>query len=331
MDKSPNYKLNKYTHKISILPKTNYIYKLSRYITQIGGVKLDDIDSLLYFLKEQYNKAPNKTKNRYFVILYGPPGSGKSTSRYLSCHLIKKYFKEDLNVNSICTSFIDTGIDDITYEVEIDNIKVRDLLKNNLRKHIKDNIQDKREYVKQHIDELVKTSFEIYRKHRPDEVSELLFYFSVFLNKNIFMEISSGDTSYINNIVTSMGYYNYIPIFIYPLVKDVNILYKRAIGRGLREGRFLKCDGPYGLADKMTECLKEYENIKDTIKKRKEYIIMQYDANLPNYIFIKVKKKKLKDIDEFNKFVINMEYKINNNTKFYDKKDYDVNLSLNCE
>jgi len=85
-------KLNKYIKKIQRNPKPYYLHKVAYYLVnnnnQIGGhslrgggpLKIYDkeniINDLVNFLKERY-KNTKPTKNRYLVILYGPPASGK--------------------------------------------------------------------------------------------------------------------------------------------------------------------------------------------------------------------------------------------------------------
>jgi hypothetical protein len=98
----------KYKQKYKEIQKKKIIYNL------LGGecrndIKLNykDIDSTLNFIKNHYECAPLQTINNYFVILYGPPASGKSSSRKLACKIIKEQFiEETLTHYDIMKSFI---------------------------------------------------------------------------------------------------------------------------------------------------------------------------------------------------------------------------------
>ncbi|AGC02343.1 hypothetical protein H012_gp106 [Acanthamoeba polyphaga moumouvirus] len=136
-----DYKLQKYLDKINQEPKSIYLRKISYYLNridninglQVGGLKLHDFNSLMDYLQQSYSKVTTQTNKKYLVILYGPPASGKSISRYIACHWIKNLFEEPSNIEDIYKSFIDTGIDDITYETESETGKrVIELLKENL-------------------------------------------------------------------------------------------------------------------------------------------------------------------------------------------------------
>ena len=80
-------------------------------------------------------------------------------------------------------------------------------------------------------------------------------------------------------IFNVIKYSNYIPIFVYPFTPYSSLIYNRTIDRGIREGRFLKCDGEYGIAKMMPILLDGYKKIKVHIKKKfkdNQYLILQY-------------------------------------------------------
>jgi hypothetical protein len=332
------HKFNKYTEKLKLRQKGIYLNKILDYYfkmshnkgnSQYGGLKLNNFDSLLDFLKESYAKAPTTTTKKYFVILYGPPASGKTIARKIACHKIKELFGENMSMEKIYESFIDTGIDEIAYEVEKDDKKLKDRLIINLNSIVPDAKNNMRT-VTEKINELADSSFRLYRENRPDYLSELLYYFAVFLGKNIFFETSTGDPVYINNVAKSLGYYGYTPIFIYPFINDVNILYKRSIERGLKEGRFLKCSN-YGLVEQMTGCLKNYSVNVENISKFKNYLIFQYDANMNNDIFFEMNRFEFNNLPSLQ---LEVKYNIDDLNAEYHKKTENYNskviINTNC-
>ena len=319
-----DYKIAKYAYKFGQSQKPSYLHKIAHHLmggsggpgkpgrtnNQSGGdgttsrnIKRQDLDSLLDYLKSVTTGSKHKTKRKYFVILYGPPASGKTVARKIACDLIYEKYDE-FHPKELYETFIDTGVDEITYRVistkndvgetantaataasisdragKLEERTVEDALKDNAREIIGDGDDVQRERIaREKIDELVRTSFEIYRHDRADNISELLYYLSVFLGMNIFFETASGSVDYIDGILKNLGYYDYIPIVVYPFIRDVNILYDRSIKRGLKEGRFLKCGSDYGISAHMTNSLEGYDTLKEIIRTKDEYIICMYDA-----------------------------------------------------
>jgi hypothetical protein len=82
------------------------------------------------------------------------------------------------------------------------------------------------------LNDLAATSFQIYKTNRKDSLSELLYYFAISINKNIFMELASPQAEYLDKILALITFYDYIPIFIYPFVSKSSVLCDRAIKRG---------------------------------------------------------------------------------------------------
>tara|TARA_B110000908_G_C9996831_1_gene332322 strand:+ start:164 stop:520 length:357 start_codon:yes stop_codon:yes gene_type:complete len=103
----------------------NYQNKL----LQIGGINYGNIDSLFEFIRNKTGVPDTKTEKRYCVILYGVPGAGKTIARKIACSIIKNEYKENMSLKNIHKSFIDTGVDDIIYDIkangEIHDIKTQ--------------------------------------------------------------------------------------------------------------------------------------------------------------------------------------------------------------
>lgn len=266
----------------------------------------NDLNSLLKYLNNIYTCSGknNTSKNRYIVILYGPPASGKSLARKVACHIINKYFNEHTSDEKLYETFIDTSVDELTYNVQINNESVSDILKKIILNFLKNNNinpTDKNilSFLNKNIDAIQAESFKIYKENRMDALSELLFYFSTFLNKNIFFEIATANIKYLKSIVRSLKNYNYIPIVIYPFIDDVNIIYKRSLLRGLEEGRFLKCNGDYGLYNIIQTNITNYNKyIIGDFMKNPKFIVYRYNANL-----------SFEDYKEINRFIFSTLHK----------------------
>lgn len=228
-------------------------------------------------------------------------------ARKIACHIINQYFKEKLSDKDLYNTFIDTGVDELTYDVKLDNTKISTILRNLIldflkKNNVKPDDKDILSFLNKHIKEIQPIAFKSYKENRMDALSELLFYFSVFLNKNIFFEIATAGVEYIKSIIKSLGNYNYIPIVIYPFIQDVNIIYKRSLQRGLKEGRFLQCTGDYGLYEIIKKNITNYNSyiIKEFIENPK-FIVYRYNANLKfddfqnidNFLFTGLEKYQL--------------------------------------
>ena len=125
----------KYKSKYNELKKKDEIYNL------IGGkipFNSRDIDDVFKFIKENMGDVNNVTEKKYFVILYGPPASGKTLSRKIACNIIKQQFREKSTYQEIMNSFVDTSVDDIVYNIkdkDNDNDKtIKEILIENLKK-----------------------------------------------------------------------------------------------------------------------------------------------------------------------------------------------------
>lgn len=337
---------------MNIEPKSVYINKLFYYITKddsyltqtmygSGPIRYGDCDSMLEFLQTKCSFVNDITKNKYFVILYGPPGSGKTLARKIACYIIKKYYNEEASVEQIEKNFVDTGIDEITYDIvePTSGKQVRELLIANLKKQLglgeNDplNVDTYFDIIKNDpslLGQLASSSFQIYRANRKDSLSELLYYFAISIKKNIFMELASPQPVYLDRVLALIHYYGYIPIFIYPFVSKSSILCDRAIKRGLREGRFLKCKNAFGIENTMSECLKSYDNMKNIIRKYNKSYILQYNADFDINTFNELNAYNFNNLE---KYKLEYEYstdgeKIETNKSFkihYQYKDLNYN------
>jgi len=353
-------KLNKYIKKIQRNPKPYYLQKVAYYLinnNQIDGhslrgggpLKIHDkeniINDLVNFLKEKYENT-KPTINKYLVILYGPPASGKSAARKIACNIIHHYFESNIDVKDINSSFIDTSVDDIVEIIEKKDNGENISGKDKLIKNIKDTItnwdtllpEKKIEEIKAHIKIIAEKGWKTYSSYREkaNAVSELLYYFSIFLDRNIYFETASGDVKYMRKLISIITYYKYIPIFIYPFVKDVKTLYNRVIKRGIENGRFLQCE-KFGLVEKMKECSENYKGMKNILRNiddnvSKQYFIYQY-RELDVMDFDNLNNKFEFPPSIFNKYLLNMEHnlekekEIDNET--FSRSKYEIVIQTN--
>ena len=83
------------------------------YASQRIGLQRPIGTNSLEYLTSLFGNSPSRTKNKYFVICYGPPGSGKSLSKKLAIGLIKQYFEENTTIKNIKDSFVDSQVDQL--------------------------------------------------------------------------------------------------------------------------------------------------------------------------------------------------------------------------
>ena len=199
--------------------------------------------------------------------------------------------------------------------------------------------------IKEKIDDIVTNSGTIYRgvrnRARSSEMSELLIYLSIFLRKNILFEIAGFYEDYIKQIFNVIKYSNYIPIFVYPFTPYSSLIYNRTIDRGIREGRFLKCDGEYGIAKMMPILLDGYEKIKEHIKEKfkdKQYLILQYvsifqaEIDSLKHKYIVPEYIKSQEIMEYILQKVNKDSQIiSENKKNINYEEIIKNIKTNCE
>lgn len=306
-----------------------YLYYKKKYVElKMKGGKLcsaennkplieGDIDSFLEYIRSEYDCTNKyKTTRKYFVILYGPPGSGKTDAFKESCKLIKEHFEEHLNIDEIMSTFINSGLDDLVYRFvhktdephNIDNTKIKLIKSLNefLRRKLGYSSGDEKiteTFVKNPINasELGNNSYKIYSKMKSsmDDMSSLLLWVASYFKRNILFEISSGDFKYINNMIALLS--GYIPIIIYPYSNNLKQLFERNAIRSLSEGRFVSCGF---IRDKMTLSIQNFNIMLENFDREYsgDIIVCSYDntkrqkTDIISYNNLRVKKNNTNSI-----------------------------------
>jgi len=256
---------NKYIEEKYKIKVLNNIYNnfIHNNLEQKGGntytFRNTNLKSTLEYIFNHYEKMDSikNTTKKYFVILYGPPASGKTLAKNIACHIIKKYMEEKISEKEILNTFVDSNIDNLTYDQEIkdeEEQKSNDIyitLQKKLLKELqktKDTLgmKENEEVTPENIvnfNDFIKTYGGLYYINRTQTLSDLMIFLGSYLNRNIFFETASGNIGYPNILINILKWYNYIPIIVYPYIENIpdNIteLYKRSIKRGNSEGRFL--------------------------------------------------------------------------------------------
>jgi hypothetical protein len=266
-------------------------------------IKEDDIETFIQYIQSEYECTKrHSTEQKYIVILYGPPASGKTEAFKESCKLIKEQFNEQLEINDIMSTFINTGLDDLIYRfikkgVTIKKqliVKMQEILQQKKEKENNSSLVPfllpflKKELTDKDIIMLPKfskdfgnESYKIYNlgKIKMDYLSTLLIWFAVYINKNILFETSIGNFEYINKVIDSLAWAGYIPIIIYPYSNNLKTLYNRNAIRALQVGRFIECSI---IQDKMKSSIESFNDLTSTFNEAKygihgTIVICSYD------------------------------------------------------
>jgi hypothetical protein len=238
--------------------------------------------------------------------LYAPPGSGKSIARKVAFKIMKDVFGEQLDYSSLERTFIDTGIDEIAYDLKLgsdvnrtqDNMKSifieklnqllgrNDITDTNLNYILTANPDILTETI---VDEIVEATYSAYiiSKKEADPLSDSLKLFAIYLKYNIFIETSTWDDDYWNNLLSIMSHYKYIPIVLYPFTINTDLLYKRSVARGKKEYRFLQKILLHNLIKKD---MMDYKKLKECIKNifSDNYYFAVYDTDIDFLLFDKI-------------------------------------------
>lgn len=280
---------------------------------------MNNLQSLIDYIIAKYKDMDNlpNTNKKYIVILYGPPSSGKTLAKKIGCYLIKKHLKEQLSEQDILKTFVDSNIDDLTYdkyicdEKKVNCKRLQDKLLEELKKYKKeadisnDTLINTTNITNPKINEYIILSGDIYFNNRVDTLSELMISLGSFLNRNIFLETASGNMGYIEQILKLLSWYNYIPIIIYPYVlkdnglTDTDLLYERAIDRGNKEGRFVRKEKIEEFTNKSIEKYNDLIINKDHfLYTYKNLIIYRYNAKISKEAYDKINNFDFSKLDD---------------------------------
>jgi len=309
-----DYKLIKYLYKYSLSYNEQYFKKIHKYSNiQTGGkiiefISKDDDNiettkkSLLEFIdKTMDGLEKNKFKNKYVVILIGPPGAGKTLARHVG---IKKIITSEDNKQTTdyyFNTFIDISVDDyvagvivkeeeMTYEELLNEAKTGEESthktitgKKMLEREVKGIVRDAKE-IKQdgqlYTDDFYEKTFAVYKKLRDkvDSLSFIMLYLSTYLGANIFFE-TLGDPWILKEIVIAFcNATQYITVIVYPYIVSYEQVADRIHKRGISEYRYMSktnVDIAIQKANNTYELIKQYQ-IENT--KLKKILMIKYNA-----------------------------------------------------
>ena len=344
-------KYKKYKMKYTELKNKQNIYNFLGGVCQLDKkFNYEDLSSVLDYAKNRYECTENKkTDKKYFVILYGPPASGKTIARKLACTYIKKYFDEKIKIEDIYKSFIDTGIDDIVhdayYNEESPQVSVKDKMiktmeayfskqqnpsipKEERLNHIKASTDASSNFINEVMIVNSKTYFDYRGGKNIDDLSALLGIIATYTNHNVFFEIASPSIEYINKLIQTIYWNKYNIVFIYPYTDNIDLLIERSYTRGLLEGRFI--NGEF-IKTRATACFNSYNTlvkksiteVKDDETKKgiqtmydmhKNIMILRYNTELSTEIDSKINNYTLNlESEEFKPYIYEIDIKIDGN------------------
>lgn len=291
-----DHKIKKYSNKLALNPKHNYLKKLSEYILikynmQTGGhvinFNVDDIysakvDGLLHLINETIRPLESiSTERKYCMIVMGPTGSGKTLARKIGFNLVTN-LESKFTKDQIEKSFIDISVDDYVYGATISGKTGKDALKARAEEILLDiqtrtrltneeNIKDRC-----NIERLSKDSYNEYLQFRNnvETIPMIMVYIAAHLKLNFIFETVHGEwlpKFILDNIP------NYFLIVVYPSTSEIN-LKERTAKRALQEFRFVdptRFKSMIKNADKMFNDLivdNTYKNI----------YLYKYDNNMGN-------------------------------------------------
>lgn len=346
-------KIDKYIDKMSLSPNINDKIKYSRKLVENlilhnmnqknkfenmtgGGIINKDISSLLDHIKAKLGqKTPYQTKNRYIVILYGPPNSGKGVARKIICNKLRHEFNETLDESNIFSTFIDTGVDDIIYQIQddVNDKTIKEKLKmsfyDNLAKKgiVHDNDDEIKKYIVENINEIANNSYNEYSKNKKtgDAISEIMKFLTIFLGMNMFIETASWNKNYWNNFLSLVSYYNYMPVIVYPFTTNTNILFERNIDRGLQEFRFLALRGPYGIKRMATNMQITFKTMIQDVRNMfimNNIYVYVYDTDIDKDFHDEIKQFNFRNISKI-KNLYTIKTVIDGDIEFIDKMIHD--------
>lgn len=168
-----------------------------------------DIHNTMKYVLAQESKSGSDKQNPYLLLVYGPPGSGKSTQAI-------NFALDDFNLeNDYMHISIDSIIDDTCqYNSQLKKKNIKRLMNN-------------RRIIKNKVKYLIKVFSNI----------------AIMRKKNVCVEITGRNFRLnINDLILEFKHYGWKIFIIYPYTPDVNILYARILSRAKYELRFLTYD-----------------------------------------------------------------------------------------
>lgn len=229
----------------SLQEKNIYSNKLQQY----GGYNGNNIIEILEFIKTQVQNIHTQGHNKYLIILYGPPASGKTYN--LQEHLtdIERVFRDPDGLSK--DSYININTDEIITSTD------------EYQQAIKDGLQPEQMMNKYHT---------IRRKIQ--NIGDILLEIAKIMEVSVIIETTGGSYDwYQTNLITDFRNRGYKICIIYPYVRDFNILCQKSKEREVTEKRFIDCKDIIDLAKKAYE---NFHNIVMDVKFIPSYHYINY-------------------------------------------------------
>uniref|UniRef100_A0A6C0EAS3 Zeta toxin domain-containing protein n=1 Tax=viral metagenome TaxID=1070528 RepID=A0A6C0EAS3_9ZZZZ len=232
MDKLEIYK----TKLNTSVKKLKYLHKIASmlFLQMYGGSNLvkysdtkqiyENYKHLNKYLLGQFRNLIKSTNGKYFIILMGSPGVGKTQTRRVAIKYIAKLENND-DYDNINSSFIDINTDNYVYDLDLNN-------KGEIGRDKFNKLKDSQDWQKKSTE----TYFNM-RKHI-NPVGEIVMSLGSYVGSNIFFETIGTNKEYLIQLVNFANYYEYKPIIIYTEVKNEKEHINRVISRANNEGRF---------------------------------------------------------------------------------------------
>jgi len=165
-------------------------------------------EEVLKYIHSILPKKSNSNPNPYVLVLYGPPGSGKTLS--------KKFILDELHLDN---NYVYFSEDEFAYHTK----QFEELKNNSAHKQV----------------DILQSEYNVIRK-ATSYIMYTLLGLALMYKLNAVIEMTgNGLNWYMTHLINEFHHHKYKIHLVYPYVNDVNILIERSIKRGNKEFRYV--------------------------------------------------------------------------------------------